>query len=261
MPTRRSSSSSAERVHAYRRRDTVSRAVARRRRARRNPVAGAEAVRLRRRVGVPVADPQGRWLFRACRGHPGVRLDRSPGDDGRRPARPRPCRGHRRAGRLRADQTLATPPAKSRPAARRCSSATCTPRTRPNHSTRTDISAPVIWPAGSTTTISSSPGRAKDIIIRNGENIAPKEIEDILIGHPGVAEIAIVGLPDARTGERACAVIVPAGQPAARRAEPSRIPAVRTVSPCSKRPSRWSSGRRYRETTPARCSSTRFKRP
>ena len=56
-------------------------------------------------------------------------------------------------------------------------------------------------------------GRAKDIIIRNGENIAPKEIEDLLIGHPGVAEIAIVGLPDARTGERACAVIVPNGEP------------------------------------------------
>ncbi len=56
-------------------------------------------------------------------------------------------------------------------------------------------------------------GRAKDVIIRNGENIAPKEIEDILIGHPGIAEIAIVGLPDTRTGERACAVIVPSGQP------------------------------------------------
>jgi non-ribosomal peptide synthetase component E (peptide arylation enzyme) len=55
-------------------------------------------------------------------------------------------------------------------------------------------------------------GRAKDVIIRNGENIAPKEIEDILIGHPGVAEIAIVGLPDTRTGERACAVIVPSGK-------------------------------------------------
>jgi cyclohexanecarboxylate-CoA ligase len=55
-------------------------------------------------------------------------------------------------------------------------------------------------------------GRAKDVIIRNGENIAPKEIEDILIGHPGVAEIAIVGLPDARTGERACAVVVPTDQ-------------------------------------------------
>jgi cyclohexanecarboxylate-CoA ligase len=56
-------------------------------------------------------------------------------------------------------------------------------------------------------------GRAKDLIIRNGENIAPKEIEDLLIGHPGIAEIAIVGLPDARTGERACAVIVPTDQP------------------------------------------------
>jgi len=54
-------------------------------------------------------------------------------------------------------------------------------------------------------------GRIMDIIIRNGENIAPKEIEDLLVGHPDIAEIAIVGLPDARTGERACAVIVPRG--------------------------------------------------
>jgi acyl-CoA synthetase (AMP-forming)/AMP-acid ligase II len=56
-------------------------------------------------------------------------------------------------------------------------------------------------------------GRAKDIIIRYGENIAPKEIEDILIGHPGITEIAIVGLPDTRTGERACAVIVATDHP------------------------------------------------
>jgi acyl-CoA synthetase (AMP-forming)/AMP-acid ligase II len=56
-------------------------------------------------------------------------------------------------------------------------------------------------------------GRVKDVIIRNGENIAPKELEDILIDHPGIAEIAVVGLPDTRTGERACAVIVPTGQP------------------------------------------------
>jgi cyclohexanecarboxylate-CoA ligase len=55
-------------------------------------------------------------------------------------------------------------------------------------------------------------GRAKDLIIRNGENIAPKEIEDILISHPGVAEVAVVGLPDPRTGERACAVVVPKGR-------------------------------------------------
>ena len=56
-------------------------------------------------------------------------------------------------------------------------------------------------------------GRAKDIIIRNGENIAPKEIEDLLITEPGIAEIAVVGVPDPRTGERACAVIVPGSGP------------------------------------------------
>ncbi|KMO74144.1 cyclohexanecarboxylate-CoA ligase [Mycolicibacterium chubuense] len=54
-------------------------------------------------------------------------------------------------------------------------------------------------------------GRRKDIIIRNGENISPTEIEDLLITHPQVAEIAVVGVPDHRTGERACAVIVPEG--------------------------------------------------
>lgn len=56
-------------------------------------------------------------------------------------------------------------------------------------------------------------GRAKDIIIRNGENISPKEIEDILAQHPEIAEVAIVGLPDPRTGERACAVIVSKNPP------------------------------------------------
>lgn len=54
-------------------------------------------------------------------------------------------------------------------------------------------------------------GRIKDIIIRHGENIAPKEIEDLLVEHSGISEVAIVGLPDERTGERACAVIVPLG--------------------------------------------------
>lgn len=57
-------------------------------------------------------------------------------------------------------------------------------------------------------------GRIKDLIIRNGENIAPKEIEDLLVSHPNIAEIAIVGIPDPRTGEKACAVIVPAGEDA-----------------------------------------------
>jgi acyl-CoA synthetase (AMP-forming)/AMP-acid ligase II len=52
-------------------------------------------------------------------------------------------------------------------------------------------------------------GRLKDIIIRNGENIAPKEVEDLLSEHPAIAEVTIVGLPHPLTGERACAVIVP----------------------------------------------------
>jgi len=57
-------------------------------------------------------------------------------------------------------------------------------------------------------------GRAKDIIIRNGENISPKEVEDYLREHPGIDDVAIVGLPDARTGERACAAIVSRQTPA-----------------------------------------------
>jgi acyl-CoA synthetase (AMP-forming)/AMP-acid ligase II len=52
-------------------------------------------------------------------------------------------------------------------------------------------------------------GRSKDLIIRNGENISPKEVEDLLGQHPKIADIAIVGLPSQRTGELACAVIVP----------------------------------------------------
>jgi acyl-CoA synthetase (AMP-forming)/AMP-acid ligase II len=53
-------------------------------------------------------------------------------------------------------------------------------------------------------------GRVKDIIIRNMENISAKEVEDLLFAHPKVADAAVIGLPDARTGERVCAVVVPA---------------------------------------------------
>jgi acyl-CoA synthetase (AMP-forming)/AMP-acid ligase II len=53
-------------------------------------------------------------------------------------------------------------------------------------------------------------GRLKDIIIRKMENISAREVEELLIEHPGVADVAVIGLPDAATGERACAVVVPA---------------------------------------------------
>lgn len=50
-------------------------------------------------------------------------------------------------------------------------------------------------------------GRLKDIIIRKGENISAKEIEDLLARHPGVGDAAVIGLPDEERGERVCAVI------------------------------------------------------
>ncbi|MCB0997085.1 MAG: AMP-binding protein [Acidimicrobiales bacterium] len=53
-------------------------------------------------------------------------------------------------------------------------------------------------------------GRLKDIIIRKGENISAKEVEDLVFTHPAVADVAVIGLPDDRTGERCCAVVVPA---------------------------------------------------
>jgi len=50
-------------------------------------------------------------------------------------------------------------------------------------------------------------GRLKDIIIRNAENISASEVEDVLQRHPSIADVAVIGLPDPRTGERACAVV------------------------------------------------------
>lgn len=51
-------------------------------------------------------------------------------------------------------------------------------------------------------------GRKKDLIIRGGENISAKEIEDILIGHPGIREVAVVSMPHARLGETVCAFVI-----------------------------------------------------
>ncbi|MFI0981212.1 AMP-binding protein [Streptomyces sp. NPDC021093] len=50
-------------------------------------------------------------------------------------------------------------------------------------------------------------GRLKDVIIRKGENISAKEIEDLLHRHPQVADAAVIGLPDEVRGERVCAVL------------------------------------------------------
>jgi len=51
-------------------------------------------------------------------------------------------------------------------------------------------------------------GRVKDIVIRKGENVSAKKIEDVLYRHPAVADVAVIGLPDVERGELACAVLV-----------------------------------------------------
>jgi acyl-CoA synthetase (AMP-forming)/AMP-acid ligase II len=51
-------------------------------------------------------------------------------------------------------------------------------------------------------------GRSDDTIIRGGENIAPAEIEDVLVQHPSISDVAVVGLPDDEWGQRIVAVLV-----------------------------------------------------
>jgi acyl-CoA synthetase (AMP-forming)/AMP-acid ligase II len=53
-------------------------------------------------------------------------------------------------------------------------------------------------------------GRLKDMIIRGGENIYPREIEQVLFEHPTVADVAVVGVPDAKWGEQVAAFVRPA---------------------------------------------------
>ena len=50
--------------------------------------------------------------------------------------------------------------------------------------------------------------RKKDMIISGAENIYPKEVEDVISGHPGVREVAVIGIPDDVYGESVCAVVV-----------------------------------------------------
>ncbi|MHA3050166.1 AMP-binding protein [Acinetobacter sp. ANC 4639] len=51
-------------------------------------------------------------------------------------------------------------------------------------------------------------GRIKDIVIRGGENLFPKEIEDFLYTHPDVSDVQVIGVPDAKYGEELCACII-----------------------------------------------------
>lgn len=81
-------------------------------------------------------------------------------------------------------------------------------------------------------------GRIKDMIIRGGENIYATEIEQVLFAHPGIRDVAVLGLPDPTWGEIVAAVLVPA--------QPGQLPAVtelhdlcRTHLAPHKTPARW----------------------
>lgn len=52
-------------------------------------------------------------------------------------------------------------------------------------------------------------GRIKDMIIRGGENIYPREIEEFLYTHPKIADVQVVGVPDERYGEEVLACVIP----------------------------------------------------
>ena len=51
-------------------------------------------------------------------------------------------------------------------------------------------------------------GRREDLVISGGVNVYPVEVEQVLAGHPGVAQVAVFGVPDERWGQRVCAAIV-----------------------------------------------------
>ncbi|WP_328345674.1 long-chain-fatty-acid--CoA ligase [Micromonospora sp. NBC_00421] len=62
-------------------------------------------------------------------------------------------------------------------------------------------------------------GRKKDLILRGGYNVYPREIEEVLVGHPAVAQVAVIGVPHPVLGEEVWAIVVPAQDVAARTGE------------------------------------------
>ena len=74
-------------------------------------------------------------------------------------------------------------------------------------------------------------GRIKDLIIRGGENISPAQVEELLCEHPGIADAAVIGMPDKELGEKVCAYVqpVPGAKP-----DPEEIKAFMEKSGASK---------------------------
>ena len=91
-------------------------------------------------------------------------------------------------------------------------------------------------------------GRARELIISGGYNVYPREVEDVLAEHPAVAEVAVLGAPDADLGEQVVAVIVPKdGTDARRRRDHRLLP--RTAGQLQEAPPG-----RFRGFTPTQCA-------
>ena len=121
--------------------------------------------------------------------------------------------------------------------------------------------------------------RLSDLVITGGENVYPAEVEAVLAGHPAVADVAVIGVPDERWGETVHAVVVlaPGDTAPGDTAPETRLARTATPSPGSTRP-RWSAGRvsgwpgssarpgsrsspSCRATPPARSCEQRYARP
>ena len=66
-------------------------------------------------------------------------------------------------------------------------------------------------------------GRIKDMIIRGGENVYPREVEEFLYTHPAIADVQVIGVPDERYGEEVCAWVVLREGARARRRGAARV--------------------------------------
>ena len=104
---------------------------------------------------------------------------------------------------------ICRPPARSRRGVRR---ATGTARTPTRRRSATAGTTRATSGSSTRTATSGSIGRVDDMIVSGGENVHPLEVEDVLARHPGVAEVAVVGAPDERSGQRVVAVVVRIGE-------------------------------------------------
>ena len=102
--------------------------------------------------------------------------------------------------------------------------------------------------------------RKKDMIIRGGFNVYPREVEEVLAGHPGVAQVAVVAVADETHGEEICAVVVRSPEGADLDQETLIDMVAGAARPAQVSRAGWSSSRRCPSGPAARSSSGSWSR-